>query len=128
MYTPDGLYARDEIRFVTVRHEQVAVSMADGYARVTGRQGVCLTTGGPGAANSIIGMTIAAVSGRSGPVHIDLPLNLQDVEVKYTEHPPAKAGRNRLAPSNEEVSRANGPILESGRPVIFAGGGVIAPI
>src|SRR5215213_4089977 len=41
------------IRLVTVRHEQAAAYAADGYARVTGRLGVALTTTGPGAANTL---------------------------------------------------------------------------
>src|SRR4030067_874621 len=38
------------------RHEQTAAYMADGYARVTGRPGVCITTTGPGAANTAAAM------------------------------------------------------------------------
>src|ERR671916_501064 len=41
------------IRLVGVRHEQTAAYAADGYARVTGRLGVALTTTGPGAANTL---------------------------------------------------------------------------
>src|SRR3982751_205331 len=41
------------IRLVGVRHEQAAAYAADGYARVTGRLGVALTTTGPGAANTL---------------------------------------------------------------------------
>src|SRR4051794_10629677 len=41
------------IRLVGVRHEQAAVYAADGYARVTGRLGVAVTTTGPGAANAV---------------------------------------------------------------------------
>src|SRR6476469_4430672 len=41
------------IRLVGVRHEQTAAYAADGYARVTGRLGVALTTTGPGAANPL---------------------------------------------------------------------------
>src|SRR5205814_9693794 len=41
------------IHHVLVRHEQGAAHMADGYARVTGRPGVCLVTSGPGATNLV---------------------------------------------------------------------------
>ena len=47
---------RDDFRFIGARHEHAAAMMADGYARVTGRAGVVLTSTGPGAANSIGGM------------------------------------------------------------------------
>ena len=43
----DALYAHSEVHHITVRHEQTAAYMADGYARVTGRPGVCITTTGP---------------------------------------------------------------------------------
>ena len=53
----DALFDRqDAIRFISTRHEQAAAFMADGYARATGRPGVCLTSTGPGAANSMGGM------------------------------------------------------------------------
>ena len=52
----DALYAHQEVRHITVRHEQTAAYMADGYARVTGRPGVCITTTGPGAANTAAAM------------------------------------------------------------------------
>ncbi|MBV7339941.1 thiamine pyrophosphate-binding protein [Chloroflexi bacterium TSY] len=53
----DALYDhQDAIRFISTRHEQAAAMMADGYARVTGKPGMCLTSTGPGAANSMSGM------------------------------------------------------------------------
>ena len=53
----DALYdLRDDFRFIGARHEHAAAMMADGYARVTGRPGVVLTSTGPGAANSMGGM------------------------------------------------------------------------
>lgn len=48
------------IRFILMRHEQAAVHAADGYARVTGRPGVCLVHAGPGATNLITGLATAA--------------------------------------------------------------------
>lgn len=47
------------IRHVLSRHEQGAAHMADGYARVAGRTGVCLATSGPGATNLVTGMANA---------------------------------------------------------------------
>lgn len=47
------------IKLVLVRHEQGATHMADGYARATGKPGVCLVTSGPGATNTITGLFTA---------------------------------------------------------------------
>lgn len=49
------------IRHVLVRHEQCAAHMADGYARSTGRPGVCISTSGPGATNLATGVATAYV-------------------------------------------------------------------
>ena len=48
-----------KIRHVLVRHEQCAAHMADGYARVTGKVGVCVATSGPGATNLVTGLATA---------------------------------------------------------------------
>mgnify|MGYP001313613220 CR=1 FL=1 len=47
------------LRHVLVRHEQGAIHAADGYARATGRVGVCLVTSGPGATNTVTGIATA---------------------------------------------------------------------
>jgi acetolactate synthase I/II/III large subunit len=47
------------IRFVLVRHEQGAAHAADGYARATGKVGVCMATSGPGATNLVTGIATA---------------------------------------------------------------------
>ena len=47
------------IHHVLVRHEQGAAHMADGYARATGKVGVCLGTSGPGATNLVTGIATA---------------------------------------------------------------------
>ncbi len=49
----------EELRHVLVRHEQGAVHMADGYARSSGKVGVCIVTSGPGATNTITGLATA---------------------------------------------------------------------
>ncbi|MCX8191294.1 MAG: biosynthetic-type acetolactate synthase large subunit [Nitrososphaerales archaeon] len=54
----DELYDAD-IRHILVRHEQSAAHMADGYARVSRRAGVCMTTSGPGATNLVTGLATA---------------------------------------------------------------------
>jgi len=50
---------QDQIRHVLVRHEQGAAHAADGYARATGRPGVCIATSGPGATNLVTGIATA---------------------------------------------------------------------
>ena len=55
----DALYEDPELRHILVRHEQGAAHAADGYARTTGRVGVCLTTSGPGATNLVTGIATA---------------------------------------------------------------------
>lgn len=56
----DELYKhRDEIRHVLTSHEQGASHAADGYARSTGKTGVCLATSGPGASNLVTGIATA---------------------------------------------------------------------
>jgi acetolactate synthase-1/2/3 large subunit len=50
---------RQDIRHVLVRHEQGAIHAADGYARASGRVGVCLVTSGPGATNTVTGIANA---------------------------------------------------------------------
>ena len=50
---------RQEIRHILVRHEQGAIHAADGYARASGRVGVCLVTSGPGATNTVTGIANA---------------------------------------------------------------------
>lgn len=56
----DALYkARNEIRHILTSHEQGASHAADGYARATGRVGVCIATSGPGATNLVTGIATA---------------------------------------------------------------------
>ena len=56
----DALYLnRDRIRHVLTAHEQGASHAADGYARATGKTGVCLATSGPGATNLVTGIATA---------------------------------------------------------------------
>ncbi|MEQ9041842.1 MAG: acetolactate synthase 3 large subunit [Silicimonas sp.] len=55
----DEIFQQNQIKHVLVRHEQGAVHMAEGYARSTGKPGVCLVTSGPGATNAVTGMTDA---------------------------------------------------------------------
>ena len=54
----DELY-KTQLRHILVRHEQGAVHAADGYARASGKVGVCLVTSGPGATNTVTGVATA---------------------------------------------------------------------
>lgn len=54
----DRLYDTD-IKFILTRHEQGAAHAADGYARATGKPGVCIATSGPGATNLVTGIATA---------------------------------------------------------------------
>jgi thiamine pyrophosphate-dependent acetolactate synthase large subunit-like protein len=54
---------QDKIRYITVRHEETAAFMASGYAKYTGRLGVCLATTGPGAVHLLNGLYDAAMEG-----------------------------------------------------------------
>ncbi len=55
----DALYSEASIHVVLTRHEQGAVHAADGYARSTGKTGVCIVTSGPGATNTVTGLGTA---------------------------------------------------------------------
>ena len=55
----DVLYSETSIKHILTRHEQGAVHAADGYARATGKVGVCIATSGPGATNLVTGLANA---------------------------------------------------------------------
>jgi len=55
----DVLYRTKEIKHILTRHEQAATHAADGYARATGKTGVCIATSGPGATNLVTGIATA---------------------------------------------------------------------
>ena len=55
----DELYKQQDVQHILVRHEQGAGHMADGYARATGKPGVCLVTSGPGATNVVTSIATA---------------------------------------------------------------------
>jgi acetolactate synthase-1/2/3 large subunit len=55
----DALQKQTDVEHILVRHEQGASHAADGYARATGKPGVCLVTSGPGATNAITGIATA---------------------------------------------------------------------
>ena len=181
----DVIYDSD-LKHILVRHEQCAAHAADGFARASGKVGVCIGTSGPGATNLITGIATAymdsspivaiagqvathligndafqevdtigitmpitkhnfqamkaeeipgmiksafyiAGTGRAGPVVLDLPKDVQEEEFEYElakdmelpGYKPTKKGHPL------QVKRAAEMILNSKKPVILAGGGVI---
>ncbi len=96
----DALYKHsDEIRHVLTSHEQGASHAADGYARATGRVGVCMATSGPGATNLVTGIATAYMD--SVPMvaitaNVNLPLlgkdTFQEVDITGVTMPITKHG------------------------------------
>jgi len=115
---------RSELRHIFVRHEQGAIHAADGYARASGRVGVCLVTSGPGATNTITGIANAYMD--SIPVVIitgQVPSHLigndafQEVDIVGITRPCTK--HNYLVNSTEELAQIIKEaffIASSGRP------------
>jgi len=121
----DALYKHsDEIKHILTSHEQGAAHAADGYARATGRVGVCLATSGPGATNLVTGIATAYMD--SVPMvaitcNVNLPLlgkdSFQEVDIAGVTMPITKHGYivkdvNILA----DTLRKAFAIAKSGRP------------
>ncbi len=121
----DALYKHsDEIRHVLTSHEQGAAHAADGYARATGRVGVCMATSGPGATNLVTGIATAYMD--SIPIvaitaNVTLPAlgndSFQEVDIAGVTMPITKHGYivkdvTKLA----ETLRKAFYIAQSGRP------------
>ena len=181
----DELYKySDRIHHVLTAHEQGASHAADGYARATGKVGVCLATSGPGATNLVTGIATAymdsipmvaitgnvgttligrdsfqevyiagitmpitkhnfvvrkveeladtirlafeiAMSGRPGPVLVDIPKDVTGSVCEF-EHKPAVRARPHPTIDMEEIRTMADMVNASERPVIFFGGGVIS--
>jgi acetolactate synthase-1/2/3 large subunit len=116
--------ARTDIRHILVRHEQGAVHAADGYARASGKVGVCLVTSGPGATNTVTG--IASAHADSIPIVVltgQVPTHLigndafQEVDIVGITRPCTKhnyliKSLDDLAPALKEAFH----IARSGRP------------
>ncbi len=179
----DALRRTPEIRYVTVRHEQAAGFLADGYARVTGRPALCITTAGPGLTNAATPLANAfsdsvpllmvtgqvetgmmgrgafhdmdqlsftapitrwntriehardvpviverafaeMTSGRPGPVHLEIPHDVQKQKTDVEIPPPTIP--ERPAPDTDAIKRAAEMLRRAERPVIFAGGGAVS--
>ncbi|MHB8511172.1 MAG: thiamine pyrophosphate-binding protein [Actinomycetota bacterium] len=90
----DALSRSKKIRTIVVRHEQTAGYAADGYARATGKLGVCITTTGPGAANTAAAMGEARMA-RSPVLHISTQLDVRSLE--------GRTGRFQLHESPDQL-------------------------
>ena len=121
----DALYDHsDEIRHILTSHEQGAAHAADGYARATGRVGVCMATSGPGATNLVTGIATAYMD--SVPMvaitaNVTLPLlgkdSFQEVDIAGVTMPITKHGY--IVKNVEELAdtlRRAFTIARSGRP------------
>lgn len=176
----DEIYSFEEITHILVSHEQGAAHAADGYARATGKVGVCLATSGPGATNlvtgiataymdsvpmvaitgqvattligkdsfqevDIVGITIPitkhnflvkdikelaptirkafkiAMSGRPGPVLIDIPKDITGMECEYIPEIPQIIEQKTVKES--QLKDAISAIQKSSKPIIVVGGG-----
>ena len=120
----DELYKHPEIRHILTSHEQGASHAADGYARATGKVGVCLATSGPGATNLVTGIATAYMD--SVPVvaitaNVGKPLlgkdSFQEIDIAgvtmpITKHSMIVKSIDRLA----DTLRRAFKIAKSGRP------------
>ncbi|RJR34021.1 MAG: thiamine pyrophosphate-binding protein [Desulfobacteraceae bacterium] len=185
----EALRKEDGIDFFSTRHEENAAHMADGWARATGKIGVCCSTVGSGAANLAGGLYEAyadgspvlaitanvqtflsypfvgaledldslsfyrpvtkwnaavhqwsripelvqrafreALTGRSGPVHLDIPLDilLQKGEIDELPTPENYRPIGRCRGDRQMIERAARLLVGAERPLLVAGGGVIA--
>ncbi len=182
----DELYKHsDEIRHILVSHEQGASHAADGYARATGKVGVCFATSGPGATNIVTGLATAnidsipvvaitcnvgtallgkdsfqevnisevvkpitkasfivmdvneladtirnafkiAMTGRRGPVLIDIPKDVTANKTEFNNRVPNEVGRVIDTIDDNALSECAKMIGDAKNPFVFVGGGVIA--
>jgi pyruvate dehydrogenase (quinone) len=100
---------RDQIRFIQVRHEETAALMACGYAKFTGKLGVCLATSGPGGIHLLNGLYDAALDGQpvlaiTGMAYHDLigTYTQQDVALDRLFSDVAKYNQRIMGPSHVE--------------------------
>ena len=95
----DALYKHKEIQHILTSHEQGAAHAADGYARATGKVGVCMATSGPGATNLVTGIATAymdSVPMVAVTANVVLPLlgkdTFQEVDIAGVTMPITKHG------------------------------------
>ncbi len=120
----DELFRHEDIKHFLVRHEQGAIHAADGYARASGKIGVCLVTSGPGATNTVTGIANAYLDSiplvvMTGQVPVSLIGNdaFQEVDITGITRPCTK--HNFLVRDVENLARTIKEafhIARSGRP------------
>lgn len=106
----DVLYDVNDLKFILTRHEQGAAHAADGYARATGKVGVCMSTSGPGATNLVTGIAnaymdsipIVAITGQVG-THLIGNDAFQESDVTGITRPITK--HNYLVKDIKELAR-----------------------
>src|SRR5437764_11443395 len=120
----DAIYEEEEIRRVLVRPEQGAGHMAEGYAKLTGKVGVCIGTSGPGATNLVTpiadaymdNVPILAITGQVSTWAIGTDA-FQEADITGITMPCTK--HNRLVKRAEEIPEAIAEafyIASTGRP------------
>jgi len=121
----DALFDAEGIKHMLVKHEQCAAHMADGYARATGKVGVCMATSGPGATNLVTGIAnaymdsipIVAMTGQVATPAIGKD-SFQEADIFSITMPITK--HNYLVKKTEDLPRIIKEafyIAKSGRPV-----------
>jgi acetolactate synthase-1/2/3 large subunit len=120
----DTLPQYPQIRHILVRHEQAAAHAADGYARVTGKVGVCMATSGPGATNLVTGIAnaymdsipIVAITGQVNTPFIGRDafqeIDITGITLPITKHSYLVTDVNHLARTIKEAFH----IARTGRP------------
>lgn len=120
----DAIYRDGEVKHVLVRHEQAAAHMADAFARVTGRVGVCDASSGPGVTNLITGLATAYADSiavvaitTTSPTPFRQRGNFQELDQKALAQPVTKAvvEIDQIARIPELMTRAF-RLATSGRP------------
>ncbi len=120
----DVLYSERAIKHILVRHEQGAAHAADGYARATGKVGMCMATSGPGATNLVTGIATAqmdsipiiAITGQVGTAFLGRD-SFQEADITGITLPITK--HNYLVKRTEDIPRIIKEafhIAKSGRP------------
>ncbi|TET16176.1 MAG: biosynthetic-type acetolactate synthase large subunit, partial [Dehalococcoidia bacterium] len=120
----DVLPQYSQLRHILVRHEQGAAHAADGYARATGKVGVCLATSGPGACNLVTGIAnahldsspVVAITGQVARPFIGKDafqeIDITGITVPITKHNYLVLGADAIATMVKEAFH----IARSGRP------------
>ncbi|GCE46866.1 acetolactate synthase large subunit [Thermosporothrix hazakensis] len=120
----DSITSYPSIHHVLVRHEQAASHAADGYARITGKVGVCTATSGPGATNLVTGLATAymdsvpvvAITGQVGRPLLGRDAfqetDILGITLPVTKHSILVRSIEEIAPAIHEAFR----IAQSGRP------------